>query len=241
MYLIYKITNTVNNKHYIGLTSKTAEQRFMQHINDAVQNRDNYAFHAAIRKYGYNVFELEVLEENLTEEQAKLREIYYIDFYNSFIGNGYGYNSTYGGDLNSHLRGENSSRAKLTEKDIEQIYNLLINTNMQMNQIALKLNLPIGEYYISDINKGKVWHKERYNYPLRKQSRTVSKQGQNNHSAKLNDETVLKIIDELLNTTTPQTQLASKYNVSYNTINGINRCKNWTHLHNYTKNIRDGI
>ena len=63
MYLIYKVTNKINSKIYIGLTSKTAEQRCMQHINDAVQNRDNYAFHSAIRKYGYNAFELEVLEK----------------------------------------------------------------------------------------------------------------------------------------------------------------------------------
>lgn len=33
-------------------------------------------------------------------------------------------------------------------------------------------------------------------------------------------------------------QIGKDYGVSYNTINGINRCKNWTHLHSYINNIR---
>ena len=35
-----------------------------------------------------------------------------------------------------------------------------------------------------------------------------------------------------------QTNIAKKFNVNYNTINTINCCKSWTHLHNYQNNIR---
>ena len=58
MYLIYKITNNINNKNYIGLTSKTAEERFAQHIDCAVYHKDNFIFHQALRKYGYTNFTL---------------------------------------------------------------------------------------------------------------------------------------------------------------------------------------
>lgn len=62
--------------------------------------------------------------------------------------------------------------------------------------------------------------------------------GQNNIQAKLNDNQVLEIINLLINTTLSYKEIADKYNVSYNTIDLINRCKTWCHLHNFTSNIR---
>lgn len=241
MYLIYKITNNINQKNYIGLTSKTVEERFKQHIDAAVQCKDSYAFHAAIRKYGYMNFTYEVLENNLTLEQAKDQERYYVQLYNSYVGNGQGYNGTFGGDYNEHMVGENNPVAKLTQYNIDCIYNLLEYTNVPMEQIPELLCLPVVKGYIQAINNGTTWHNPSRQYPIRKEAKTISKQGENNPSAKLGDSLVLQIIDDLLNTSIPQTQLAKKYNVSYNTINGINRCKNWTHLHNYKTSIRDGI
>ena len=62
--------------------------------------------------------------------------------------------------------------------------------------------------------------------------------GQNNIQAKLNDKQVLQIIDLLINTTLSYKEIADKYKVSYNTIDLINRCKTWCHLHNFISNIR---
>jgi len=94
-YLVYKITCKISKKVYIGLTSKTIDQRFKEHIKDS-KNGSNSKFHAAIRKHGSENFLFEILEENIESlEKAKEKEKYYISIFNSFYE---GYNSTSGGD-----------------------------------------------------------------------------------------------------------------------------------------------
>lgn len=62
--------------------------------------------------------------------------------------------------------------------------------------------------------------------------------GEKNGVAKLSEDNVLTIIALLEHTSFTQTYIAQLYKVSYNTINQINRCLRWKHLHNYTYNIR---
>lgn len=94
MYTIYKYTNSVNGKVYIGQTSKSMEER-------AQSNGRNYRecrrFYAAIKKYSWSSFVPEILEIVETVEEANKREIYYIDLYNS-TDERYGYNLAFGGD-----------------------------------------------------------------------------------------------------------------------------------------------
>ena len=96
--LIYKITNKINNKCYIGQTIKNAEERWREHQAHAFgthPNDVNKTLYKAIRKYGLENFTFEVLQDNIeTYEQLDKAEIYWIDFYNSFIK---GYNETFGG------------------------------------------------------------------------------------------------------------------------------------------------
>ena len=96
--LIYKITNTINNKSYIGQTIKTAEERWKEHQAHAFgshPNDQNKTLYKAIRKYGVENFTFKVLQDNIeTFEQLDKAEIYWIDYYNSFVK---GYNETFGG------------------------------------------------------------------------------------------------------------------------------------------------
>ena len=96
--LIYKITNNINNKCYIGQTIKTPEERWKEHKQHAFgthANDVNKSLYKAIRKYGIENFSFEVLQNNIeTYEQLDKAEIYWIDFYNSFVK---GYNETFGG------------------------------------------------------------------------------------------------------------------------------------------------
>ena len=55
---IYKITNTINNKIYIGQTSKTIEERFKAHISKAKQHINRYLYDA-MNHYGYENFIIE--------------------------------------------------------------------------------------------------------------------------------------------------------------------------------------
>ncbi len=85
---IYKITNTINNKSYIGQSIRPIEQRFKRHINDALNNVLDTHFARAIRKYGANSFKLELIDTAETQEELNLKEQKYIREYNS-IENGY--------------------------------------------------------------------------------------------------------------------------------------------------------
>lgn len=65
-----------------------------------------------------------------------------------------------------------------------------------------------------------------------------SYRGEENPRAKLTEERVKKIIALLEEHNLNNTEIAQLFSVSRSTIDGINRCQNWTHLHNYTSNIR---
>lgn len=97
---VYKVTNTVNNKIYIGQTSQIPTRRWSRHLRDAEKGLD-LRFYRAIRKYGKDSFRFEVICENLTREEANQKEIEFISKYKS-LDPDYGYNSTYGGLGSSH-------------------------------------------------------------------------------------------------------------------------------------------
>lgn len=98
--IIYKITNKVNGKSYIGQTRYTIEFRWRQHQH----KKDNTYFHNAIHKYGIDNFSIEILEE-CDFRDLNSREIFYIAKYDTFNS---GYNLTIGGDGNRRLLLDNS-------------------------------------------------------------------------------------------------------------------------------------
>lgn len=100
---IYKITNKINNKIYIGFTQKTIEDRWKTHIQTAYDNTSkdyNAIFKKAIRKYGPDNFLIEKIDEGQTLQELKEKEIYWVKYFNAyaFDENNNGYNSTRGGD-----------------------------------------------------------------------------------------------------------------------------------------------
>jgi len=89
---IYKITNTINNKCYIGQTANNPKIRFKQHRS--MKNCGNQAIYRAFRKYGIENFTFNVILECCTED-VNYYEEQCILLYNSFGGSGY--NMTTGG------------------------------------------------------------------------------------------------------------------------------------------------
>ena len=83
---IYKFTNKLNNKYYIG-QSIHVEKRFHEHLRTAKKNPKTI-FHKAINKYGIENFVFEILEY-CNEEELDAREIYYIEYFNTLTPNGY--------------------------------------------------------------------------------------------------------------------------------------------------------
>ena len=95
---IYKVTNLINQKVYIG-QSDNIEQRWKRHKTRSINNcgKDyNYAFYRAIRKYGLENFLFEVIEE-CSKDELNQREKYWIKYYNSYLNPDH-YNETEGGE-----------------------------------------------------------------------------------------------------------------------------------------------
>lgn len=96
--IIYKATNLINNKVYIGLNTTSLEARMYQHksaFKSVNHNNYNSKFYRAIRKYGWDNFSWEIIDTSDCPEEIKEKEIYWIRKYDSYYN---GYNSTLGGD-----------------------------------------------------------------------------------------------------------------------------------------------
>jgi group I intron endonuclease len=97
VYSIYKITNIINKKVYIGFTSKSIDNRFNTHI-DRITNPKT-ALNYAMVKYGVNNFTIEAIYQSLDKQHTKnVMESHFITEYQSHVDNGQGYNMSYGGD-----------------------------------------------------------------------------------------------------------------------------------------------
>lgn len=98
MAYIYKITNKINQKVYIGKTQYSIESRFREHLDSSKRARcEKRPLYDAMNKYGIENFSIELVEETNNPEE---REKYWINYYRSYIGfsDCNGYNATLGGD-----------------------------------------------------------------------------------------------------------------------------------------------
>jgi group I intron endonuclease len=94
--IIYKAENIINNKVYIGKTIQTLNSRINQHKYEAFEsNRYNFYFYRAIRKYGWDNFQWEILCETDSESKLNVLEKFYIAVYGKMNKL---YNCTNGGD-----------------------------------------------------------------------------------------------------------------------------------------------
>lgn len=155
---IYKITNTINNKSYIG-QSCNIQQRWLDEKKKAFEpNSTSYdlLLSRALRHYGVSAFEFEVVEECAVEELDE-KEQYYIHYFNTYMPDGY--NMTYGG---GGVRGYSH---KLTTDQINELQNLLINSTESQLDLAIKFG--ISKDAITDINLGRTHFNSNYHYPLR--------------------------------------------------------------------------
>ena len=96
---IYKITNLINNKIYIGKTIRNIQERWNEHVSRALNSEDNTHLHNAIKKYGKENFTIEVIDSTEDYEKLNELEIYYIELYGSTDPT-IGYNLTNGGEGN---------------------------------------------------------------------------------------------------------------------------------------------
>jgi group I intron endonuclease len=75
-YIIYRITNKVNSKSYVGKTTKSLQERFQKHVYNCKAGSNTYLY-KAMRRYGIETFTAEVLEET-TYDQLNDQESFWI-------------------------------------------------------------------------------------------------------------------------------------------------------------------
>ena len=122
---IYKITNKINNKIYIGqVYNKTIQDRFKRHINEASEKSKSY-IGRAIYKYGKENFICELIDTASSLKELNEKEKYWISYYNSTNHN-IGYNLTPGGD------GGNTYLCK-SKLELQEIKNKISKSNTGIN------------------------------------------------------------------------------------------------------------
>lgn len=99
IYHVYKFTNLVNAKIYIGVTQTAPSERAYAHYRSA-EKGSKFAFHCALRKYGKENFSHEVIYQTLDRAHMFEMERFFIKEYNScrLDPDAHGYNMTRGGE-----------------------------------------------------------------------------------------------------------------------------------------------
>lgn len=97
---IYKISNSINDKVYIGQTTKTINERFKEHLRNCSQkSKKSIHLYLAMNKYGKDKFYIEQIDFAKDQKELDEKECYWIKFYDSIncgynmIDGGIGFNS----------------------------------------------------------------------------------------------------------------------------------------------------
>lgn len=153
---IYKITNTINNKIYIGQTWKVIQDRFVAHKDANSKNCLN--LHNAFNKHGRENFQIELIIFCHTQEIADYWEMYFIQQYDSVNK---GYNIRLGGSRGKHseeTKRKISASSKGKIKSEKHRKNLSISHIGHAGYWTNKTRYPMTEEWIANLaraNQGK--------------------------------------------------------------------------------------
>ena len=201
IFFIYQYRNKINNKKYIGQTNNF-QRRLNEHKSCSFNPKSvnyNDKIHQAIRKYGLDNFEIEVLEviNNVDDyELVNAREVYWIKEKQSLITQ-WGYNILEGG--------KNCWRSFLTPKDVNIIKTLI---RQGISYTEIQSHYPISKTFISDINNGKYFFDSTETYPL--------------YRYRISNDIYDALIEDLEKPELTFKELANKYSLGESTIKKFN-------------------
>lgn len=151
-YIVYKITNKITGRVYIGQTTESIEKRWQRH--KGYQSNDGTYFHNAIKKYGPENFIVEIIDEAKDQQELNDLEFFYINKYKDNCYNTKFENKKCGGDTLSYNKNLNKIKLKLSNgKKYEKnpnakkiiMINIIDNTNEYFNSMKEcqdKYNIP---------------------------------------------------------------------------------------------------
>jgi group I intron endonuclease len=121
--MVYKITNIINGKMYVGQTTKTLKQRWAAHVYDSVGDRKkqhNSYLHSAIEKHGKNNFIIEVLVECPDKKSMDEAEKLHIEKLSTVRPKGY--NISLGGTACMHGRRMSAEAKQRISESLKRAY-----------------------------------------------------------------------------------------------------------------------
>lgn len=192
MGIIYKATNKVNLKSYVGKTEFSLETRRAAHEVSAFEKNKNFIFSHALRKYGKDNFEWSILEE-CNNETLNEKEIFYIGELRTYIGfsDCQGYNMTIGGD------GGNLNEFHPRKKEF---YKVIALKNSGENNFLNKMSFKDREDFLDKNQRGKNNSCSRSNYYWSDERREKHSQARigvkNGFYGKIHDEETRKKMSE---------------------------------------------
>ena len=209
---------------YIGQTTDLIT-RHKQHIfydPYNVNNREyNYPLSRGVRKYGKDMYELIILEDNIPKEKLNEREQYWIKYYDTYWN---GYNQTIGGTY--------PTQPIFTEEKIDTVIKMLKDESYSYKDIIDKTGISMTHIY--NINIGARRKRDDERYPIRENT-VVGTRG-----IIFTKQQVSEIHNLLKNTNLSINNIARQYNCSSDTISRINRGSNKAYkLENWNYPIRD--
>ena len=232
---IYKITNLINNKIYIG-QSTDCQRRWAEHkragqINPtSLKNERDYnvPIHRAMRKYGVENFTFEIIE-NCEISLLDAQEQYWVKYYDS-NNQEKGYNLTAGGQRSFALSGEQHSQAKLTQIQVNEIYDLLQN-HLEISVRKISEDYNVSPSLISLINNGRIWKNEILKYPLRPANYSLP--GEKNPRARLTAEIVKEMRHKWQNGINPNEiykEYQERYGIKERTLRAALYGESWKNI-----------
>lgn len=235
MHYLYRITNVLNGKVYIGQTVNE-KFRWIAHKSYAKQENPVQYVHRAMKKYGVENFTYEVIAQCLTQKDADGTEERLIEQYNS-QGHERGYNIARGGNhaWNAGLSPElqpmygkhhsEESKKKISKSNLGK--EMPLHTQEQkdhMSKIMTGRKITWGDK-IGLARKG-----IKHTLESRKkmsESQKGNQAGEKHPRAKLTQTIVESIRKEYAENKTTKTALGEKYGVSRTMISNIVKNKNW--------------
>lgn len=129
--IIYKITNDINGKVYVGQTIRPLDIRWKAHSYRALSGSP-YAIHSAIRKYGIEHFHIEQIDVAVSQSELDSKEKYWISKLNTLTPNGYnlvegGKTPSWTNEIREKVSGENhwTTRQRFSNETLQKKHDAL--------------------------------------------------------------------------------------------------------------------
>lgn len=159
MFIIYKITNTVNGMMYIGKTKQSLQARWRQHCYQSNTKYMCFKLQTAIKEYGADRFRIEQIDSAETNQEANEKEVYWIQHFKAIEN---GYNFSRGGN-------DGGNRKKVMAVETGEVFESMVEagkryglSHSMIQSVANKAHLrAAGLHWVTVDNRNKGFAREK--------------------------------------------------------------------------------